>query len=69
MQVEDAFQHLVKDGPRDLDLMGWMSRTALELIGQGGAGHSFDTLTPGSEKSSTVGEALKNFVSVSATCE
>ena len=28
-----------------LDLLMWMSRTALELIGQSGLGHSFDPLT------------------------
>lgn len=26
-------------------MLGWMGRTALELIGQGGLGHSFDPLT------------------------
>lgn len=26
-------------------MMRWLNRTALELIGQGGLGHSFDPLT------------------------
>ncbi|KAI0648491.1 cytochrome P450 [Trametes meyenii] len=40
-----ALTSRVKDGPRELDVLGWMGRTALELIGQGGLGHSFDPLT------------------------
>ncbi|KAF9230508.1 cytochrome P450 [Melanogaster broomeanus] len=34
----------VKDGPRDIDMLEWFTRTALELIGQSGLGHSFDSL-------------------------
>lgn len=33
------------DETREIDMVGWMGRAALELIGQGGLGHSFDTLT------------------------
>lgn len=28
----------------DIDVLGWMSRAALELIGQAGIGYSFDPL-------------------------
>ena len=35
----------MKDGPKEIDILSWMGRTALELIGQGGLGHSFDPLT------------------------
>lgn len=34
----------VKDGPKEIEMMRWMTRTALELLGQGGLGHSFDSL-------------------------
>ncbi|KAF9448713.1 cytochrome P450 [Macrolepiota fuliginosa MF-IS2] len=34
----------VKDGPQELDILWWMTRTALELIGQSGMGYSFDPL-------------------------
>ncbi|KAI0668342.1 cytochrome P450 [Trametes maxima] len=44
-RLEDALTSRVKDGPKELDMLGWMGRTALELIGQGGLGHSFDPLT------------------------
>lgn len=43
-------------------MMSWLSRTALELIGQGALGHSFDRLveyTP-----NVYGEALKALVYV-----
>ena len=30
-----------------IDILPWLSRTALELIGQSGFGHSFDPLTDG----------------------
>jgi len=34
----------VKDGSKEIDVLRWMSRTALELIGQSGMGYSFDSL-------------------------
>ncbi|KAI0073887.1 cytochrome P450 [Panus rudis PR-1116 ss-1] len=36
---------LQQSGDKDVDMLKWMHRTALELIGQGGLGHSFDPLT------------------------
>ncbi|KAI0826700.1 cytochrome P450 [Trametes gibbosa] len=44
-KLEDAISARVKDGPQEIDMLNWMGRTALELIGQGGLGHSFDPLT------------------------
>ncbi|KAF9565111.1 cytochrome P450 [Agrocybe pediades] len=35
----------VQDGPQEVDVASWMSRTALELIAQSGIGYSFDELT------------------------
>ena len=52
----------VKDGPTEMDVLVWMGRTALELIGQGGLGYSFDPLTEESEDS--FAEAVKAFVCV-----
>ncbi len=34
-----------KDGPQQVDILNWMTRTALELIGQSGMGYSFDLLS------------------------
>ncbi|KAI0648490.1 cytochrome P450 [Trametes meyenii] len=44
-RLHDAIASRVRDDPKELDILGWMGRTALELIGQGGLGHSFDPLT------------------------
>ncbi|KAF8896614.1 cytochrome P450 [Infundibulicybe gibba] len=34
----------VAQGPQEIDMVHWMTRAALELIGQGGLGYSFDSL-------------------------
>ncbi|OJT02021.1 Cytochrome P450 3A24 [Trametes pubescens] len=44
-KLEDAITARVKDSVQEIDVLNWMGRTALELIGQGGLGHSFDPLT------------------------
>ncbi|KAF5342999.1 hypothetical protein D9758_013703 [Tetrapyrgos nigripes] len=33
------------NGPQEVEMLSWASRTAFELIGQAGLGYSFDTLT------------------------
>lgn len=58
-----ALEFQVKDGPKDLDVLAWMGRTALELIGRGGLGHSFDRLVAESKDEFT--ESLKRFMFVS----
>ena len=52
----------MKDSPQDLDILAWMGRTALELIGQGGLGYSFDPLISESREEFT--EAIKSFMYV-----
>ncbi|KAJ3478352.1 hypothetical protein NLI96_g9812 [Meripilus lineatus] len=42
--LKDAISQEIKEGPKELDLLDWMTRTALELVGQGGLGYSFDPL-------------------------
>ncbi|KAJ2929646.1 hypothetical protein H1R20_g7436, partial [Candolleomyces eurysporus] len=37
----------VSQGEREIDMLSWMGRTALELIGQSGYGYSFDSLEEG----------------------
>ncbi|KDR76354.1 hypothetical protein GALMADRAFT_68050 [Galerina marginata CBS 339.88] len=44
-KLRDAFANKVKDGPQEIDMVSWMTRTALELIGQSGLGYSFDPLS------------------------
>ena len=43
--------------------MGWISRTALELVAQAGLGTSLDSLKD--DSASPYGDALKSFVYVS----
>ncbi len=50
----------MKDGPREVDILSWMGRTALELIGQGGLGYSFDPLVEIAPNE--FGEAIKALV-------
>lgn len=42
---------MLEDGPRELDILIWMSRTSLELIGQAGIGITFDDLQENTEPS------------------
>ncbi|KAF8183371.1 cytochrome P450 [Pholiota molesta] len=44
-KLRDTIAQKVKDGPQEVEVMSWMTRTALELIGQSGLGYSFDPLT------------------------
>ncbi|KAH9939786.1 cytochrome P450 [Epithele typhae] len=54
--VESIHNH-VANGPQTLDMLGWSTRIALELIGQGGLGYSFDPLTE--DTANPYGDAMK----------
>ncbi|KAF9072161.1 cytochrome P450 [Rhodocollybia butyracea] len=41
-QLEMALLQRVQSEPKEIDILGWMARTALELIGRSGFGYSFD---------------------------
>ncbi|KAJ3903344.1 cytochrome P450 [Lentinula edodes] len=43
-QLQNALSQRVRNEPREIELVGWMARTALELIGQSGFGYSFDNM-------------------------
>lgn len=55
----DAISLRTSNGTEDVDVLQWMSRAALELIGQTGIGHSFDPLTQ--DTSDVYSDAVKNF--------
>ncbi|PPR01103.1 hypothetical protein CVT24_000411 [Panaeolus cyanescens] len=44
-KLENSLVNQVKNGTKEIDMVFWMGRTALELIGQAGFGHSFDDLS------------------------
>ncbi|KAI0723656.1 cytochrome P450 [Fomitopsis betulina] len=43
-KLREAIAKRVKDGQQEIDMLDWMGRTALELVGQAGLGWSFDPL-------------------------
>lgn len=43
-QLKNVLLKKVQQGPKEIDILHWTTRTALELIGQSGMGYSFDTL-------------------------
>ncbi|KAH9475309.1 Cytochrome P450 monooxygenase 91 [Psilocybe cubensis] len=43
-KLRDTILEKVKNSAQEIDLLPWMKRTALELIGQSGLGYSFDSL-------------------------
>ena len=54
----------LEQGSDETDVLGWMHRCALELIGQGGLGYSFDPLVE--DRPNEYGAAFKEFMSVPA---
>lgn len=46
-KLRDSINEELAEGAAEIDLLLWMSRAALELIGQSGFGTSFDSLKPG----------------------
>ncbi|KAI0746326.1 cytochrome P450 [Daedaleopsis nitida] len=59
-KLRNAIESRVRDGAKPIDVIGWMGRTALELVGQGGFGHSFDSLIEESKDAYT--DAVKSFI-------
>lgn len=51
------------DKATEVDVLQWMGRLALELVGQGGLGYSFDPLVENTRN--PYGEALKDYLCVS----
>ncbi|OJT12108.1 Docosahexaenoic acid omega-hydroxylase CYP4F3 [Trametes pubescens] len=47
-------------GASEVDMVGWMGRTALELMGQAGLGYSFDPLV--ADAADEYGEAIKKLI-------
>ncbi|KAL1708632.1 cytochrome P450 [Schizophyllum commune] len=43
-RLRTTLEDLTKSGPQEVDMLHWMGRTAMELIGRSGLGFSFDSL-------------------------
>ncbi|KAI5122854.1 hypothetical protein M0805_003148 [Coniferiporia weirii] len=61
-KLKDAIAMQTKDGPREVDMLMWMSRAALELIGTGGLGTSIDPLYPNPGSITAYGKSIKNLI-------
>ncbi|KAI1782200.1 cytochrome P450 [Ganoderma leucocontextum] len=66
-KLRTAIEGRVKDGPKDLDILARMGRTALELVGQGMMGYSFDPLVE--DVHNDFAEAVKSFVPTFASIQ
>ncbi|EJF59099.1 cytochrome P450 [Dichomitus squalens LYAD-421 SS1] len=64
-KLVSAISTRVGEDPQAVDVLGWMGRAALELIGQSGLGYSFDPLTE--DVQDAYGDAVKSYSPV-ATC-
>ncbi|TDL20056.1 cytochrome P450 [Rickenella mellea] len=58
-QLRDVLIRQVQSGKEDVNVMPWMSRAALEYIGQGGLGYSFEALDD--TKTNEYSESTKMF--------
>ncbi|KAF5327121.1 hypothetical protein D9619_004725 [Psilocybe cf. subviscida] len=63
-KMRQSIAKSLANGPREVEMVSWMTRTALELIGQSGLGFSFDSLTD-KEPTHRYAKAVKNFVHAS----
>lgn len=61
MRVKE-YKSLRKEEKCEVDVLDWMSRAALELIGQAGLGYSFDPLVE--DMKNEFGDALKRLMYV-----
>lgn len=59
-QLRDLLTLRVKESDEEIDMSTWMSRAALEYIGQGGMGYEFDALDQ--KKTNKYHDAVKLFV-------
>ena len=48
-RLREILVRKVQSGEDELDMAAWMGRAAMEYIGQGGMGHTFNSLEEGKE--------------------
>ena len=65
-RTRDALDARVRASPGlELDLLSWMGRTTLEVLGQAGLGYSFDPLTE--DRPDEFATAVKDFLCARTT--
>ena len=55
--MREVIRRQINNDSKEINIMQWMSRAALEYIGQGGLGYSFDALDD--SKSNTYSDSIK----------
>ncbi|EED78842.1 predicted protein [Postia placenta Mad-698-R] len=58
-KLREVVRAKVQSGKNEVDVLEWTGRAALELIGQGGLGYSFDPLAANTETRNAYGDAIK----------
>ncbi|KAJ2926652.1 hypothetical protein H1R20_g10424, partial [Candolleomyces eurysporus] len=59
-KLRNSLMLQVSQGEKEIEMLSWMSRTALELIGQSGFGYSFDSLEEGASEH-PLATSMKNY--------
>ncbi|KAJ2915621.1 hypothetical protein MD484_g4782, partial [Candolleomyces efflorescens] len=44
-KLQEVFFHKTSDGPQEIEVLSWLTRTAFEIVAQSGFGTSFDPIT------------------------
>ena len=58
--MREALVEHLDGGSKEVDMLSWMSRTALEYIGQGGLGYSFDSLSSAEGSANVYSSSVKS---------
>ncbi|KAH7913645.1 cytochrome P450 [Hygrophoropsis aurantiaca] len=58
--LRDMISKQIENGPQEINMLEWFTRTALELVGQSGLGYSFDSLKDSTPNPYSV--AVKNLL-------
>lgn len=64
-QLQGVLREQVANGPKEIDILDWMSRLALEAIAQAGMGHTFGALEGTNDE---YGRAVKETMYVGSPC-
>ncbi|EED78841.1 predicted protein [Postia placenta Mad-698-R] len=59
-KLREVVRAEVQSGKNEIDVLEWTGRAALELIGQGGLGYSFDPMVANTETRNAYGDAIKS---------
>ena len=63
-QLKEIFESEIYSGRENINVMMWMSRAALEIVGTGGLGTSIDPLVPDPKAITEYGKSIKNLMQV-----